>query len=132
MRSVVRYDLERQFSAELHHPGPRRGGGDVAEGGRFDVGVWIGEFGIVPNVESFRTEGEPHALFDLKGLEEGHVGVEQVRSTQDIAAGIAVREDSLRDVAGNGEGRFIDAAEEVSGAAPPGSIAVAAAPAVAN
>jgi hypothetical protein len=101
----------------LHHSISDGGRGDVAEGGRFDIRARVAEFRIVPDVEGFDAEGEPHPLLDREDLEDRHVSVEQVRPTQNVAARVAVGEDALRDVAGDGEGRSIDATDQVPGAA---------------
>ena len=108
---------ERQLAAQLHHSGTHRRRRDVSKRCRFDVCVRVAEFGIVPNVEGFHSERKPQPLPDRKSLEKGHIGVEQVRPSQDVPAGIAVGEDALRDVSRNRERRPIDTTEQVSGAA---------------
>src|ERR1043166_1754976 len=107
---------ERQLTTELHPPRAHRGTGDVAERGGFVIAAGSAERRMVPYVEGLRAEREPQPLFERERLEEREIRVRHRRSAEAVAAHVAVREDTLRNIAWNREGALGVTGHKVSAA----------------
>lgn len=87
--------LELEFQRELQLPSraevPDReaGAGDPSERGALDIQIGVPEVRMIENVKGFRPELQAHALRELRILDQGQVGVHEVRSGERIATKIA-------------------------------------------
>lgn len=90
-RASLELEFQRhlQLPSRAEVPGWEARAGNPSERGTLDIQIGVPEVGMIEHVEGFGAELHAHALVELRVLDHGQIGVDEVGSGERIATKIA-------------------------------------------